>query len=163
LGIPFLNALVVTGFRAHRHWARPQADRIFVACDAARTDLIAHGIVPERIFVVGTPIRSDVRPLGPHDKARLRATLGLRDAPVVVVSSGATGAYRSFDALIKTLAQIDQPIDIVTFKGSPQLPRQLGGARILRLGFREDFCEWLSASDLVVGKLGGLTAAEACA
>jgi processive 1,2-diacylglycerol beta-glucosyltransferase len=35
--------------------------------------------------------------------------------------------------------------------------------RLLRLGFREDFCDWLAASDLVVGKFGGPTAAEACA
>src|SRR5262249_3669816 len=48
LGLPkeksFLNALVVSGFRAHHHWARPEADVIFVASEAAKADLIHHRI-----------------------------------------------------------------------------------------------------------------------
>src|SRR5262249_9687288 len=99
-GQSFPIGLVVTGFRAHRHWARPEGDWIFVASDAAKLDLIARGIVAERIVVAGTPLRSGLSPVGADARAALRARLGLSERPVLLVSSGATLAYRAFDRLL---------------------------------------------------------------
>jgi processive 1,2-diacylglycerol beta-glucosyltransferase len=160
----FVNALVVSGFRAHRHWARPEADLFFVSCDAAKDDLVARGIDARRVSVVGIPIASDVAPLDGDAKAGARARLGLGADPVIVVSSGATGAYRAFDDLLAALARAGRPMDVLVFKGAarPGVERR-GAVRIHRLGVRDDFCAWLAASDLVVGKLGGHTAAEAFA
>lgn len=163
-GISFVNALVVSGFRAHHHWARPEADLFFVACDAAKADLVSRGIEGSRISVVGIPVASHLSPLVGDEKARARARLGLGGDPVVLVSSGATGAYRAFDDLLEVLARLGRPIDVLAFKGDARPGvEQRGAMRLHRLGPRPDFCDWLAASDLVVGKLGGHTAAEAFA
>jgi processive 1,2-diacylglycerol beta-glucosyltransferase len=162
-GAGFVNALVVSGFRAHRHWARPEADLFFVSCHEAKADLVAHRIPADRIFVVGIPIDPRVRPLAAAEKRSLRARLGLGDGPVLLISSGATGAYRAMDRLLDALARLDRPLEVVTFKGPAAGVVQKGQMRLHRLGFRNDFVDWLSASDLVVGKLGGHTAAEALA
>jgi processive 1,2-diacylglycerol beta-glucosyltransferase len=164
LGCAFLNVLVVTGFRGHQHWARPQADLIFVAAEETRADLVARRIPHERILVVGnTPIRPGLRPPSPAEKAQLRTQLGLGSQPVVVVSSGATGAYRAHQAVVRALCRSGRPMEVVTFKGAPAPAEQHGPVRLRRLGFRSDFCDWLSVADVVVGKFGGPTSAEACA
>jgi processive 1,2-diacylglycerol beta-glucosyltransferase len=154
---------VVSGFRAHHHWARPEADVIFVASDEAKADLIHHRIPAERIHVVGIPIAPHMKPLGSVEKARFRERFGLGEGPVILVSSGATGAYRALGQLLRSLEQMNRPIDVVTFKGPVAPVERIGKMRLWRLGFRDDFCDWLSVSDLVVGKLGGHTAAEAFA
>jgi len=163
LGMHFVNALVVTHFRAHRHWARPAADIVFVATAEARADLIQHGISAERIVVAGTPIRAGIRALAPADKRSLRARLGLGEDPVVVVSSGGTGKYRAHDELLAELEQLARPLDVLVFKGAAAAVEQRGRARVHRLGFRDDFPDYLAAADVCAGKLGSLTAAEACA
>jgi processive 1,2-diacylglycerol beta-glucosyltransferase len=159
---PFLNALVMTDFRAHRHWARPEADLLFVACDEAKADLVARGIPPERVFVVGIPIPT-LRPYASAEKLRVRRRLGLGEDPVVLISSGALSVYRALDQLLSALAELNRPMDVVTTGGPAAGVEQIGRMRLFRLGLRTDFCDWMSASDLVVGKLGGHTAAQAFA
>jgi processive 1,2-diacylglycerol beta-glucosyltransferase len=164
LGISFVNAIVVTGFRAHHHWARPEADLLFVACDAAKADLIERGVAPERVKVLGTPIRKAARPLSVEERSKLRAALGLGDDPVLMISSGATGAYRALPSLLRTLERLDRPLDLITCeRGAFERIETRGAIRHFHLGFRNDYCSWLSASDLVVGKIGGMTGAEALA
>lgn len=163
IGAAFVNALVVTHFRAHRHWARPEADLVFVGTDEARADLIRHGLDGDRVVVAGTPIRPGLRALDRAGKLALRARLGLGDDPVIVVSSGGTGVYRAHDALLEQLEALDRPIDALVFKGAAGGVEQRGRLRVHRLGFRSDFPDYLAASDASVGKLGSLTAAEACA
>lgn len=161
-GASFLNALVMTDFRAHRHWARPEADLLFVACDEAKADLVARGIPPERIFVVGVPIPA-LHPYAPAEKIKARRRLGLGDDPVVLISSGAGSVYRAYDQLLSALAELNLPMDVVTSAGQSTGVKQIGRMRLFRLGLRPDFCDWMAASDLVVGKLGGHTAAQAFA
>jgi processive 1,2-diacylglycerol beta-glucosyltransferase len=161
LGSTFVNALVVTHFRAHRHWARPEADVVFVATDEAREDLVRHGIAGERIVVAGTPIRAGIR--RPDDLRALRERLGLGDDPAIVVSSGGTGVYRAHDELLAQLEHLGRPLDVLVFKGAAAGIERRGRLRVHHLGYRDDFPDYLAAADACVGKLGSLTAAEACA
>jgi len=52
---------------------------------------------------------------------------------------------------------------VLLFKGTARGVEQRGRVRVHRLGFRADYTDFLSASDACVGKIGSLTAAEACA
>lgn len=162
-GMPFVNALVVTHFRAHRHWARPEADVVFVATDAARADLVRYGLDADRIVVAGTPIRAGVRALDHGAKRELRTRLGLGADPVITISSGGTGVYRGQDEVLACLEALRRPLDVLVFKGAARGIQRRGRLRIHRLGFRADYTDFLSASDACVGKIGSLTAAEACA
>ena len=159
----FTNALVVTDFRAHRHWARPEADRIYVAFEATREDLAAHGVPPERVRVTGIPILPAYARLS--DRQALRARRGFDERPVVLLTSGGAGAYRSYDRVLRTLLSLELPMQLVTFNPQHDGTREeeRGPVRWIRTGLRDDFPEWMGAADWVVGKAGGLTASEALA
>ena len=162
-GTRFLNALVVTDFRAHRHWARPEADLIFVAFPETAQDLMHHGVDPERVRVTGIPILPRYAEL--PEPETLRRKLGFDERPVVLLSSGGAGAYRSYRRVLKALLQLDRPLQLVTFDPEQNglEEEERGPLRWVRTGLRDDFPEWMGAADLVVGKAGGLTASEAAA
>ncbi len=162
-GLDFRNLLVVTDFRAHRHWARPEADRIFVAFEETKEDLVAHGIAPERVRVTGIPILPAYARL--QDRERLRAKRGFDERPVVLLASGGAGAYRSYPRVLRALLELDLPVQLVTFnpEHNGTHDEERGRMRWIRTGLRADFPEWMGAADWVVGKAGGLTASEALA
>lgn len=165
LGADFLNALVVTDYRVHHHWARPEAELLMVATGEAREQMGRWRIPPERVAVTGIPIAPAFRALVGADRGALREKHGLRpDQPVLLVSGGGTGSYRSLGPLLGELAGLGRPVQVLVLAGARERGvRRFGGATIHGLGFREDFPELLAASDLVVGKAGGLTVAEATA
>src|SRR5262249_25057349 len=144
IGARFVNALVVTHFRAHRHWARPEADLVFVATDEARADLVRRGIDADRVIVAGTPIRPGIRALDADARRAARARLGLGDDPVIAMSSGGTGKYLGDGELVAALAALDRPIDVLIFKGAAAGIERRGRLRVHRLGFRPDFPAYLA-------------------
>ena len=162
-GLGFTNALVVTDLRAHRHWARPEADMIFAANEETRADLIDHGVDPQKVHVTGIPISPAYTRL--PDKKELRSRRGFDERPVVLLSSGGTGSYRSYKVVLNLLLESGLPMQVVTFdrQDSEYRIEDRGPVRWFRPGYREDYPEWLGAADLVVGKAGGLTASEALA
>ncbi|MFC4454340.1 MGDG synthase family glycosyltransferase [Deinococcus sonorensis] len=163
LGLHFLNAIVVTDYRAHHHWARPEADLLLVASQQTRAQLLAWGVAPERVVVTGIPVGPRLRALTDADPAALRRKHGLDpDRPLLLVSSGAQGTYRALPALLDTLAQLGRPVQVLVAGGQTGAPgvEQRGGATLHRLGYTDAYPELLAAADLVVGKAGGLTVAE---
>ncbi|WP_457637980.1 MGDG synthase family glycosyltransferase [Oceanithermus sp.] len=162
-GLNFTNALVVTDLRAHRHWARPEADLIFAANEETKADLVGHGVDPEKVHVTGIPIMPAYRNLSP--KEELRRKHGFDERPVVLLSSGGTGSYRSYRVVLNLLLDSGLPMQVVTFdrQDSEYRIEDRGPVRWFRPGYRQDYPEWLGAADLVVGKAGGLTASESLA
>lgn len=162
---PFVNALVVTDYRAHRHWVRPEADVVMVATEETRDQVLERGLDAGKVVVTGIPISGRFRQLIGADKARLRAERGLRpDLPLVLISGGGTGTYPAQERVLAELGNLGRPVQaLVMSAGDRAGVSQIGGATVHSLGFSTDFPELLAASDLVVGKAGGLTVAEASA
>lgn len=162
-GFDFFNALVITDYRIHQHWVRPEADLSLVATPEAREQLIARGIPKERVAVTGIPIHPKYQALQGANKAALREKHGLRaDIPLILISGGAQGTYRSLERVLSALAHLGQRVQVLVLAGKPSVSEE-GGTIIHRLGFTTTFAELLAASDLVVGKAGGLTVAESTA
>ncbi|PNY83063.1 UDP-N-acetylglucosamine--LPS N-acetylglucosamine transferase [Deinococcus koreensis] len=162
---PFVNALVVTDYRAHRHWIRPEADLVMVAAEETREQMIARGLEAGKVVVTGIPISQRFGALIGADKARLRAERGLRpDLPLLLISGGGTGTYTAQERVLTELGNLGRRVQVLVMSGA-QRPgvSQVGGATVHSLGFTSDFPELMAASDLVVGKAGGLTVAEATA
>ncbi|AFZ67280.1 UDP-N-acetylglucosamine:LPS N-acetylglucosamine transferase [Deinococcus peraridilitoris DSM 19664] len=165
-GLSFLNALLVTDYTIHYHWARPEVDFFMVATDRVKDGLVGWGIDPEKIAVTGIPILPRYAELQGADKMALRERFGLpQDEPLVLVSAGGKGSiYHGLSDVIDACAGAGTRVQVLLLAGGGEVgTEQVGGATVHRLGYTSFFPELLAASDLVIGKAGGLTVSEAIA
>ncbi|HEX8250411.1 MAG TPA: glycosyltransferase [Pyrinomonadaceae bacterium] len=163
------QAIVVTDFDLHALWLCRNYERYFVALDETKFYLETLGFPAEKISVTGIPI--DPVFAETKDKREMREKYNL-DAgkPTIILSAGGFGVGR-IEILLKSLQIIKQPVQILAMCGRneelknklAQTPDGNGNCRIIPVGYTTEMDEYMSASDLVVGKPGGLTTCEALA
>jgi processive 1,2-diacylglycerol beta-glucosyltransferase len=165
LDIPI--GVVVTDFDAHAMWILQNVDWYFVACEETRVYLAALGIRPETIFVTGIPIDPKFGMEKPRVETRIN--LGLNpDKTTLLVSAGGFGVG-PIESLVRAIDEVQHPIQIVAICGRNKrledhlkdLPETRHSMKII--GFTGEMDSWMAASDLLVGKAGGLTSSEALA
>jgi processive 1,2-diacylglycerol beta-glucosyltransferase len=166
------QVIIVTDFDVHAMWLVHHYERYFVALEEARVYLEALGIPAEKITVSGIPI--DPVFAVKKDKQEMRAKHGLAlDRTTILLSAGGFGVG-SVDALIHALMPLQHRAQIVAICGrNEELKKRLArvAARgkpdatvILKpFGYTKEMDELMTASDLVLGKPGGLTTCEALA
>ena len=166
------QVIVVTDFDVHAMWLVHHYERYFVAIDEARAYLEALGIPAEKITVSGIPI--DPVFADAKGKQEMRAKHGLAfDRTTILLSAGGFGVG-SVDALIDALMTLQHRVQVVAICGrndelherlSRQAARAKSDATVLLkpFGYTNEMDELMTASDLVVGKPGGLTTCEALA
>jgi processive 1,2-diacylglycerol beta-glucosyltransferase len=166
------QVIIVTDFDVHAMWLVHHFERYFVALEEARVYLEALGIPAEKITVSGIPI--DPVFAIKKDKQEMRAKHGLApDRITILLSTGGFGVG-SVDALVHSLLPLQHRAQIVAICGrNEELKQRLTklAARIKPdatvilkpFGYTKDMDELMTASDLVLGKPGGLTTSEALA
>jgi processive 1,2-diacylglycerol beta-glucosyltransferase len=164
------QAIIVTDFDVHAMWLVHHYEQYFVAIDEARAYLEVLGIPHDKITVSGIPI-DPVFTLQ-KDKKEMRLKHGLApDRTTILLSSGGFGVGL-VDALIASLMPLQHPAQIVAICGrNEELKKRLTklAAGINRqatvivkpFGYTREMDELMTASDLVLGKPGGLTTSEA--
>ena len=162
------QAIVVTDFDMHALWLCRNFEHYFVALDETRAYLEKLGFPSEKITTSGIPIDpvfSESKP-----KIAMREKYGLdSNIPTIILSLGGFGVGR-IDTLIDALRSINRPVQILGMCGrNEELRKRLEGepangeVRIIPVGYTKAMDEYMSASDLIVGKPGGLTTCEALA
>ncbi len=166
------QVIIVTDFDVHAMWLVHHYEHYFVALDEARAYLEALGIPPHKITVSGIPI--DPVFSEPKDKQEMRAKHGLApDRTTILLSAGGFGVG-SVDALITSLLPLQHRAQIVAICGrneelKKRLTRLAARAKpdatvlLKPFGYTNEMDELMAASDLVLGKPGGLTTSEALA
>src|SRR5215216_3227890 len=166
------QVIIVTDFDVHAMWLVHHYEHYFVAVEEARVYLEALGIPAAKITVSGIPI--DPVFAKKKDKQDMRAKHGLApDRTTILLSAGGFGVG-SVDALVNSLLPLQHRVQIVAICGrneelKKRLTRLAGRARpdanvILKpFGYTKEMDELMTASDLVLGKPGGLTTSEALA
>ncbi|HEY3026322.1 MAG TPA: glycosyltransferase [Pyrinomonadaceae bacterium] len=166
------QAIIVTDFDVHAMWLCHHYEQYFVAIDESRAYLEALGIPRDKITVSGIPI-DPVFAL-PKDKQQMRLKHGLApDRATILLSAGGFGVG-SVDALVNSLLPLQHSAQIVAICGrNEKLKKRLAklAARIKPdatvilkpFGYTLEMDELMAASDLVLGKPGGLTTSEALA
>jgi processive 1,2-diacylglycerol beta-glucosyltransferase len=166
------QVIIVTDFDVHAMWLVHHFEHYFVALDEARVYLEALGIPPHKITVSGIPI-DPVFALK-KDKKEMRVKHGLAaDRMTILLSAGGFGVG-SVDALVNSLLSMQHRAQIVAICGrNEELKKRLtrvasrvqSDAPVLLkpFGYTREMDELMSASDLVLGKPGGLTTSEALA
>ena len=166
------QVIIVTDFDVHAMWLVHHYERYFVALGEARVYLEALGIPPNKISVSGIPIDPvfGVK----KDKQEMRAKHGLApDRTTILLSAGGFGVG-SVDALVNSLLPLQHRAQIVAVCGrNEELKKRLSrlAARIKSdatvtlkpFGYTKEMDELMTASDIVIGKPGGLTTSEALA
>ena len=159
--------VVITDYDLHAMWLYRGVDWYFVACEETKVHMVALGIPPETIHVTGIPIAPAFS--AAMEKAETRRALGLQpDRTTVLVSAGGFG-MGPVESLVKALQEVRHPIQMAVVCGkNPELKSRLEGLPapnhpVKVVGFTTEIERWMAASDLLVGKAGGLTSSEALA
>ena len=164
------QAIVVTDFDVHAMWLCHHYEQYFVAIDEARAYLEALAIPNSKISVSGIPV-DPVFALH-KDKRDMRRKHGLApDQTTILLSAGGFGVG-ALGQLITALVPLQHPAQIVAICGRnedlkkrvSELAADIGAdARVTvkPVGYTHEMDEFMTASDLVVGKPGGLTTSEA--
>ena len=159
--------IVITDYDAHAMWLYKDVKWYFVAHDETKAYLETLGIPPETVYVTGIPVDPKFGKQRP--KQEVRAGLGLiEDRTTILVSAGGFGVG-PVEEMVRSLQKIKTPVQIIVICGrNPELEQHLKNMQDMQhpatiVGFTAEMHKWMAASDILVGKAGGLTSSEALA
>lgn len=157
--IPVLT--VVTDLvNQHAAWWHDRVDRLVVPKTTMRPDSVA----------LGQPVAADFAagPLQPHQRATVRRALRVHQHRFLVVLTGGGEGSGGLARRAVTLLRRWHDVDIIVLCGrNRRLYRRLVGlsprfaGRLTVRGFVDNMADWLRCADVVVGKAGPGTIAEA--
>jgi processive 1,2-diacylglycerol beta-glucosyltransferase len=166
------QAIVITDLDIHAMWLCRHCEHYFVALEETKAHLAEVGIAADKITVTGIPIDPVFGQA--KGKAEMRAKYGLdRALPTILVSAGGFGVG-PVEQLVQSLARMSHACQVIAICGrNAQLKARMedlakavatsSRLRIHPIGYTTDMDEYMAASDLVLGKPGGLTTSEALA
>ena len=160
---------VITDFRVHSYWIAPRADLYLAATSEESEFLEGKGIPLARVRDTGIPIHPVFEQ--PLEKTAARKSLGLSgESPVILITGGSRGLGQ-LAVMAQTLLKKLKSSHILIVCGSNQElyeelnARACAGGRLLVFGRLppDKIKQLMCASDLLIGKAGGLTSSEALA
>ena len=166
------QAIVVTDFDIHAMWLCRYYEQYFVALEETRVHMEKLGISASKLTVTGIPIDPVFAVM--KDKRELRLKHGLApERTTILVSTGGFGVGRVED-LCSCLSDVQHEAQVVVLCGrNEQLKKRLdrlagkpaAGSRVTmkNVGYTTLMDEFMAASDILLGKPGGLTTSEALA
>ena len=166
------QAIIITDFDAHAMWLCHNFEHYFVALEETKVHLDKLGIPANKITVSGIPI--DPVFAETKDKTEMREKHDLeKDKLTILVSAGGFGVG-NVEHLLFALNELETPAQIIAVCGrNKELKTDLDKLAAEKLnnelvkfhpiGYTKQMDEFMSASDLIVGKPGGLTTSEALA
>ncbi|HEV7844050.1 MAG TPA: glycosyltransferase [Pyrinomonadaceae bacterium] len=166
------QTIVVTDMDVHAMWLCHHYEQYFVALDETREHMIRLGIPPEKLTVSGIPI--DPVFAVEKDKREMRRKHGLREEGwTILVSAGGFGVG-PIEHLFQSLLELRHEAQAIVVCGRNEELRArmermaknlTAGARVnlKPIGYTTEMDEYMAASDVVLGKPGGLTTSEALA
>ncbi|MFK3937283.1 glycosyltransferase [Alkalihalobacillus sp. NPDC078783] len=152
---------ISTDFKLHRLAIHPQVSGYFLS---GLESFPPHMDVPSCYYSYGIPIERPVN--GYAMKAKVKEALGLsKGKPVIMIAGGGEGIAR-YEEIINALKDIQQST-ILCFTGvnqriSLKLNRLRNDQHTIKvIPFTKQFTTYVSASDVLITKAGGLTLAQA--
>ncbi|MCG3175941.1 MAG: Processive diacylglycerol beta-glucosyltransferase [Candidatus Omnitrophica bacterium] len=157
-------AVVITDYLPHHVWIDEQVDLYAVACDSTREDLLRRGVPAERIRVTGIPVeRKFFRSSG---RAEVRRALGLDETLFTALVTSGGAAIGALGDIVRELIGEGVNAQVLCVCGTNAAlraslePLTQGHTQLRLYGFVDNMHELMEASDVVIGKGGGLTVTE---
>lgn len=165
------NGLVIatiTDFTIHSFWIFPYIDTYIIGSEALIPQCEQHGIEKKQIKATGIPIDPDFNK--PYDKRSLRQELNLDpDLTTILLMGGGLGMGPLLSA-VNALGNGNNRLQLIVVCGTnkvlyERLTRTVPtlSCAIQLYGFVGNIHQLMAASDIMVGKAGGLSCAEALA
>ena len=168
------QAIVVTDFDVHAMWLCRHYEHYFVAIDETKAHLEELGVSASKVSVTGIPI--DPVFATTKDANAMRIKHGLDPDPgraTILVSAGGFGVGR-IETMLAALAKLRHPAQVVAVCGRnldlfadlearAKVEPPDARVKLKPVGFTTEMDELMAASDLIVGKPGGLTTSESLA
>jgi 1,2-diacylglycerol 3-beta-galactosyltransferase len=155
---------------AHLSWVDAAVDRVVVPSEVVAQRCARDGTPPDRYVPLGLPVADEFcrPPLDEAQRRELKRRLGLRGEFLVVLTGGAEGSGRLRRCAAAILRQVPD-VDVVVICGRNRslrrrighLAERTGDGRLTAQGFVGNMADWLRCADIVVGKAGPGTIAEA--
>jgi processive 1,2-diacylglycerol beta-glucosyltransferase len=157
---------ILTDFYPHSYWIYDTVDRYVVASEEARLKLIENGVADDKICVYGIPIDIGFGEIFERDK--IYSSYGLNKDKKTILIMGGSGGLGPIKRIVTALDRIDIDIQIIIVTGTnlklhSYLNRRLNRFKnkILLRGYTNNISHFMSVSDLIITKPGGLTVSEA--
>ncbi|MFH1790363.1 MAG: glycosyltransferase [Candidatus Omnitrophota bacterium] len=160
---------VVTDYRAHSFWVSEGADEYFVAHEETKKDLTRKwGVRADCVKVTGIPVEPKFSK--PHDREAARAKIGVGKGDLsLLLMSGGYGVGPIFEMLVMLNSlRADLSLIVVCGHNAPLWKkvedfkkRADSGINIINFGYVDNIDELMAASDVYVGKAGGISTTEA--
>ncbi len=166
------QAIIITDFDVHALWLCENFEQYFVALEETRVHLQEIGIPAERVKVTGIPIDPAFSQLPDRQSMRLKHGLDPQ-LPTILTSAGGYGVGR-VDTIISRLMRLEHPAQVIAVCGKNAVLKQRLEAiaaetadhplvNLKVVGYTSVMHEYMAASDLIVGKPGGMTMCESLA
>jgi processive 1,2-diacylglycerol beta-glucosyltransferase len=153
--------VVITDFCLHACWINPGTDHYILPAPVHPKQLAAFGVQPEQTQALGLPVAAKLtRPLNREQTCR---KLRVGNRPTGLIAGGSLGC----GDIAKTLALVRPQLPELQFivvcgknHGLYAALQKNRPARTSILGFVENMEEWMTVSDFIITKPGGMTIAE---
>ncbi|MBI4656178.1 MAG: UDP-N-acetylglucosamine 2-epimerase [Elusimicrobia bacterium] len=158
---------VITDFYAHSYWPPAGVNAYFVPGKTAQENLVQNGFPESRVCVSGIPIRKEF--LETFDAYAQRKELGLSGKLFTVLISGGSRGLGNIEKIVGTMKHFLNRIQIIILCGENKtLQKKLEKTHhdkkhIKIFGLVESTVKYFAASDIIIGKPGGVTSAESMA
>lgn len=145
----------------------PNIDYIISPSDLIHDKYLQKGFAPEKILHYGIPVRSKICDV--IEKPIAREIVNVNpDKFTILVMNGGFGVGNTLE-VIKNILESKHDFQMIVVNGSNQKMKDKidefiesnSVSNIYNLGYSKKISELLSASDLLIGKAGGLTVSEA--
>lgn len=163
LSMPLIS--IVTDFKAHLYWIAKNVDRYVVASESVKKDLAERGVPAEKISVLGIPVRRKFSE--PVSKAAARSRLGLSPDKFTILMMGGGLGVGPIKDVLSGLQRLDFDCQIMVIcghnKGLLEELRSMAGSFVKYtriMGFCHNIDTFMSASDIMISKVGGVTVSE---
>ncbi len=151
-------------------WACKDMDLIIAPNDLARDQLVAMGVHPERIRILGMPVNPDFLKPSSKSRAEFLQELGLEpDKLTVCINAGWAGGG-NMQKVYEQLAKVGRPFQVLFLCGhntvlyeAMEVASAVSPIKTAVLPFHNSMVDVMSHCDLMVTKAGGLTTFEAIA
>jgi processive 1,2-diacylglycerol beta-glucosyltransferase len=158
----------VTDFDLHGMWIVPDMAGYFAASDEVAFRAHARGVALERVHVTGIPIMPAFA--APLDRDACASECGVDPTRKTILLMGGGAGLGGLDRVAERLLAIDADFQLIALAGrnAAMLARlqaiaDRSAGRLLAQGFTDRVERFMTASDLVITKPGGLTTSECLA